>query len=179
MKDALILIDVVNRFDHDDGEQLLASFRERLSGMERLLERARADGVPVIYVNDRGEGWDSDAPELVRLALDGPGGDAVAEVAPQTGDPFLLKWRYSIFDHTPLEILLRQLEVERIVMAGAATEMCVVQSAIDAREEGFKVTIVRDACATVDEEMEQLALEYAERIVGAFVEAEKDVELGS
>ena len=48
--------------------------------------------------------------------------------------------------------------------------MCVVQTAIDAREEGFKVTILAGACATSDERMEELAPEYAKRIVGAVVE---------
>ena len=47
--------------------------------------------------------------------------------------------------------------------------MCVVQTSIDAREEGFKVSILADACATTDERLEQLALEYAETIVGARV----------
>jgi nicotinamidase-related amidase len=52
--------------------------------------------------------------------------------------------------------------------------MCVIQTAIDAKEEGFKVTILADACATNDERMERLALEYAERIVGALVERSSD-----
>jgi nicotinamidase-related amidase len=51
--------------------------------------------------------------------------------------------------------------------------MCVIQTAIDAREEGFNVTILADACATTNAEMERLALEYAEQIVGAFVERTK------
>jgi nicotinamidase-related amidase len=48
--------------------------------------------------------------------------------------------------------------------------MCVIQTAIDAKEEGFKVTILADACATADEKIERLAFEYAEKVVGAFVE---------
>jgi hypothetical protein len=43
-------------------------------------------------------------------------------------------------------------------------------AATDAKEEGFEVTILANACATTDERMEKLALEYAERIVGALVE---------
>lgn len=81
-----------------------------------------------------------------------------------------MKPRYSAFDHTPLELVLRELEIERVLLAGAATEMCVIQTAIDAKEEGLKVTILADACSTTDERMETLALEYAERIVGALVE---------
>ena len=170
MRDALAVIDLLQRFDHQDGDVLLASLRERLPGLRGALDRARTDGTPVVYVNDLDGRWDSNAPALVRDALDGPGGDALAEVAPREGDRVLLKPRYSIFDHTPLVILLRELEVERLLLAGAATEMCVVQSAIDARELGFKVSILAGACATTDPELERLAFEYAERVVGARVE---------
>lgn len=170
MRDALVVIDLLQRFDHEDGDALLASLRGRLSGLVDALDRARADGTPVVYVNDLDGRWDSNAPALVRDALDGPGGDALAEVAPRVGDRILLKPRYSIFDHTPLVVLLRELEVERLLLAGAATEMCVVQSAIDARELGFKVSILAGACATTDPELERLAFEYAERVVGARVE---------
>lgn len=170
MRDALVVIDLLQRFDHEDGDALLASLRARLPGLVGALDRARAAGMPVLYVNDLDGRWDSNAPALVRDALDGPGGDALAEVAPREGDRILLKPRYSIFDHTPLVVLLRELEVERLLLAGAATEMCVVQSAIDARELGFKVSILAGACATTDPELERLAFEYAERVVGARVE---------
>jgi len=170
VRDALVVIDLLQRFDHEDGDALLASLRRRLPGLRSALERARSDEVPVVYVNDLDGRWDSNAPALVADALAGPGGDALAELAPREGDRLLLKPRYSIFDHTPLVILLRELEVERLLLAGAATEMCVVQSAIDARELGFKVTIVAEACATTDEELERLAFDYAERVVGARIE---------
>ena len=83
---------------------------------------------------------------------------------------FLRKPRYSAFDHTPLAIMLDELEIERVLLAGAATEMCVVQTAIDARELGLKVTILASACASVDPEDEAIALAYAERVAGARVE---------
>jgi nicotinamidase-related amidase len=169
MKDALLVIDVINLFEHEDGDRLLASFRERLPGLRSLLEQARGADMPVVYANDMQGRWDSDAPALVREALGGRGGDVIAEIAPRRGDHVILKPRYSAFDHTPLVLLLRALEIERLLLAGAATERCLVQSAIDARELGFKVTIVTDACATVDERLERLSFEYAEKVVGAFL----------
>lgn len=171
MKDALVLVDVLSSFRHEDGEKLLASYRERHSGLVAAIERARGDGTPVIYANDNHGDWHGDASRIVRAAVDeGPGSDLVQAIAPAEEDKFVVKPRYSAFDHTPLELILRGLEIERILLAGTATEMCVIQTAIDAREEGFKVTILADACATIDPRLEQLALEYAETIVGAFVE---------
>jgi nicotinamidase-related amidase len=166
--DALIVIDVINDFQHEDGDLLLASFRESLAAMRGTLERARADGVPIVYVNDERGCWESDAPALVRAALEADrSAEVVASVAPRPGDHILLKHRYSAFDHTPLDLLLEELAVDRLVLIGAATEGCVVQTAIDARERGFKVTIIADACASTDPELETVALDYVDRVAGA------------
>jgi nicotinamidase-related amidase len=51
-----------------------------------------------------------------------------------------------------------------------ATEMCVTQTAITARELGFKVTVLAGACACVDERLERIALEYLRQVAGVFVE---------
>jgi nicotinamidase-related amidase len=175
VKDALLLVDVIQDFRHEDGERLLESFRERQPALLAAIERARRDEIPIVYANDNHGVWDGDAGSLVRRAVaDGRAPELVQAVAPREGDRLVVKPRYSAFDHTPLELVLRELEIERILLAGTATEMCVVQTAIDAKEEGFKVTILADACATNDERMEKLALEYAERIVGAFVERGSD-----
>jgi nicotinamidase-related amidase len=170
VRDAFVLVDVVQTFEHEDGETLLESFRARHGGFVESLERARADGLPVIYANDNFGVWDGDAPRLVRDALDGRGGDLVRPVAPREGETFVVKPRYSAFDHTPLELILRELEVERLLLGGLSTEGCVAQSAIGARELGFKVTVLGRACATVDEEVEGVAFRYLEQVAGAFVE---------
>jgi nicotinamidase-related amidase len=171
VRDALLLVDVLNDFRHEDADALLASFRERHAALVDALGAARARGIPVVYANDNFGDWHGDAGRLVQDAVEhGRAGELVAAIAPRDGDPFVVKPRYSAFDHTPLVLVLRDLGIERILLAGAATEMCVIQTAIDAKEEGFKITILADACATTDERMEQLALEYAEEIVGALVE---------
>jgi nicotinamidase-related amidase len=171
VRDALLLVDVLQDFRHEDADALLASFRERHGALVAAIAQARERDLPVVYANDNFGDWHGDARRIVREAVEhGRAGELVGAVAPGDDDRFVVKPRYSAFDHTPLVIVLRELEIERILLAGAATEMCVVQTAIDAKEEGFKVSILADACATTDERMERLALEYAETIVGARVE---------
>jgi nicotinamidase-related amidase len=171
VNDALLLVDVINDFRHEDGEQLLASFRERHAALVAALEQARGDNLPVVYANDNAGVWDGDAPGLVRRAVEtGAAGELVAAIAPRPGERVVVKPRYSAFDSTPLELILRALEVERILLAGAATEMCVTQTAIQARELGFKVTVLAAACSTTDADLEEIALTYLERVVGARVE---------
>ena len=138
----------------------------RHTGLVAALDLFRGR-IPVIYANDDRGRWDGDAPGLVRAAIrEWPGAELAAEVAPRGGDRFIFKPRYSAFDSTPLEILLGELEIERIILAGTATERCVAQTAIAARELGFKVTILTDACACVDAHLEEIALEYLEEVAG-------------
>jgi nicotinamidase-related amidase len=178
MRDALLVIDVVSTFEHADGERLLASFRERIGALRAAVAGCRDRGVPVVYVNDRHDRWDGDVPRLLRDALSGIGGDVVSAVAPRKGEPFLLKSRYSAFDHTGLELLLGELEVERVVLAGGTTEGCIVQTGIAGRELGFKVTIAEPACATIDEALERTALRYAEEVAGIRIAASLDGLVG-
>jgi nicotinamidase-related amidase len=171
VNDALLLVDVINDFRHEEGDALLESFRARHAGLREAIAAARGREIPIIYANDNWGVWDGDAPGLVRHAIeDGLGGDLIAAIAPQPGDRFVVKPRYSAFMHTPLELILRALEIERLLLAGSATEMCVVQTAIDARERGFKVSVLVGACATVDARDERTALRYLERVVGARLE---------
>jgi nicotinamidase-related amidase len=166
---ALLVVDAVSDFDHEDGDALLASFRCRLAGFADVLADARRRDVPVIYANDRHRRWNSDRRSFVEAALAAKGGDVVSVIQPQKDDAFFFKSRYSAFDHTDLALLLEQLDVERLLLIGAATERCLVQTAIDVRELGLQATIIVEACATVDDEMEGLALRYAEDVVGAAV----------
>ncbi len=166
-----LVIDAVDLFDHEDAEELLQSFRSRLQNVRAAIEAARARNVPVVYVNDHHGRWDGDAPGLVEAACSGPGADVIPALRPRPGEPFLFKARYSAFDHTLLEILLAELGAERLILVGGTTEGCVVQSGIDARELGFKVTIVASACTSIDSELEQLALRYAREVVGIQVVA--------
>ena len=167
MSDALLVVDVIDDFRHEDGEVLLRSFRWRQPSLVLALGDARRR-IPVVYANDLRGRWDSDAPGFVAdIRANGLGKDLIGEVAPQAGDLFVFKPRYSAFDSTPLEILLRELDVDRVLLAGNTTEACVTQTAIAARELGFRVTVLAGCCATLDAQLEEIALNYLEHVVGA------------
>jgi len=137
--------------------------------LQTAISGAHDGGIPVIYANDNRGVWDGDRDRLVREAREGLGPDVVEAVAPREGDRFVVKPRYSAFDLTPLELLLRELGAERVVLLGSTTEMCVAQTAIDARERDLKVTVVADACICIDVAMERIALAYLERVAGVQV----------
>jgi nicotinamidase-related amidase len=167
--DVLLVVDVIDDFRHPDGELLLASFRSRLTAMQAVLDAARRNEITVVYANDNRGVWDGDRVRLVDEAARGLGADVVAALRPLDGERFVVKPRYSAFDLTPLPLILGELEAERLVLIGATTEMCVTQTAIDARERGYKVSILRDACASVDERSQEVALTYLQRVTGTYV----------
>jgi nicotinamidase-related amidase len=122
VKDALLLVDVIQDFRHESGDRLLESFRRRQPALVAAIESARRTETPIVYANDNHGVWDGDVGSLVRRAVeDGRAPQLVEAVAPREGDRFVVKPRYSAFDHTPLTLLLRGLGVERILLAGTAT----------------------------------------------------------
>ena len=143
MKDALLLVDVFDRFEHEHGDILAGSFQQRLPALLQLLDDARQRGIPIVYANDRHGRWHGNV-DLFLSEL----GMGASTLAPTYQDAFFFKDHYSAFDHTALELFLRERSIERLVLAGMTLEGCVTQTAIDAREHGLKVTVVAPACAS-------------------------------
>lgn len=169
LRDVLLVVDVLDDFAHEHGEELLRSLAERQHGLARELHSARQREVPVIFANDNKGVWDGDVQALVRRALDGPGGDLLRHLVPAPGERFLVKPRYSAFDHTPLVLLLHHLGCERLIIVGMSTEGCVAQTAIAARELGLKVDVIPSACASANPDHEKTALRYLIDVVGVRV----------
>jgi len=108
---ALMLIDVINRFDFPDGDQILKNARPIAGRLAKLKQRCRRAGIPSIYVNDNFGQWRSDSRSLVRscLASHCAGRTFVKSLQPDDQDYFVLKPMHSAFFQTPLEILLHYL----------------------------------------------------------------------
>ncbi|MCC5033735.1 cysteine hydrolase [Streptomyces sp. WAC 00631] len=166
-KSALVVIDMVNTYDHPDADRLISSVRETLPAMRELIERARNEDVDVIYVNDNFGRWRSHHDEILDTALSGPYADLVEPVRPDERSLFVLKARHSVFFQTPLEYLLTQYGIGRIVLCGQVTEQCVLYSALDAHIRHLTVAVPRDAVAHIHPDLADAALRMMERNMGA------------
>src|SRR5918998_340386 len=80
---------------------------------------------------------------------------------------FVIKARHTIFYMTPLEYLLSQKQVGRVVLAGQVTEQCILYSALDAYIRHLDVVVPRDAVAHIHEHLADAALELMERNMAA------------
>ena len=153
-RSALIVIDMINGYDHPDADPLTESVREALPAIEELL----ADSDLTIYVNDNFGYWRSNRDDLVRQALDGRYPDLVEPIKPDDDALFVVKARHSIFYQTPLEYLLGQEGVDRVVLTGQVTEQCILYSALDAYIRHFDVRVPRNAVAHIHEDLADAAL---------------------
>ncbi len=166
---ALILVDVVNPFDFDGAETLLPAARSAAGPIADLAARARAAGVPVIYANDNFANWTADFAALIETCTrpDAPGREVVERVRPANGDYFVLKPKHSGFFQTPLESLLGQLEARTLVVAGFATDICVLATAMDAAMRDFHLVVPQDATAAETEHAHDAALMHLRRVLHA------------
>jgi nicotinamidase-related amidase len=169
---ALVVIDMINTYDHEDAERLRASAEEVVPVLGKLVKRARESGAPVIYVNDSFGQWRSDHRALVEDALAGEHATLVEPIVPDEEAMFVVKARHSIFYETPLEYLLRAEEIDDIVLTGQATEQCILYSALDAHIRHIPVIVPRDAVAHIHEDLAEAALRMMEvnmeaEVVGA------------
>ncbi|WP_257385737.1 isochorismatase family cysteine hydrolase [Tahibacter caeni] len=146
--DALLLIDWFGTWDQAE-PALLPRVAAAATTVARLVAQARRNDVPVIFANDNFGQWRSDFHAVINSAVDAGGkGAAVAErLAPGPGDYVILKPRHSAFFGTPLDLLLAHLQTERLLVAGVASDLCVLATAIDAHLRDREVVVVRDACA--------------------------------
>jgi len=165
----VVVIDMINTYDHPDASLLVPSVREVLPAVRSVVDRARRAGVDVVYVNDNFGRWRSHHDELVDAALDGPHADLVKPIVPDASSLFVVKARHSIFYQTPLEYLLRQEGVTHVVLCGQVTEQCVLYSALDAHIRHLDVVVPRDAVAHIHEDLARAALRMMERNMGAEV----------
>ena len=159
---ALVVIDMINTYDHEDAERLRESAEEVVPVLGRLVERAREAGAPVIYVNDNFGEWRSDHRALVEQALAGEHASLVEPIVPDEEAMFVVKARHSIFYETPLEYLLRQEGIDEIVLTGQATEQCILYSALDAHIRHIPVIVPREAVAHIHEDLAEAALRMME-----------------
>src|SRR5213080_3970268 len=166
---ALLMIDMQNSYVAEDGVRDALGWppiwrlKETITACADLLVAARAQGLQIIYSRSTGSaaGTLGENPRTARLLthrgrLIPEVGAAEQEwkrqimdaVAPQQGDVVLDKTRASFFDYTELDPLLHNLGVQRLVVAGLQTNVCVEATARAALARNFEVAVPSDAVST-------------------------------
>jgi nicotinamidase-related amidase len=139
-----------------------------LAKVAEAIAHARAQCIPVIYVVI---GFRKGSPEVSpnnkSLSTRKSGFDAIdmtefmkvqPEIAPQDGDITVIKRRVSAFTGSDLEVILRSLNIQHLVLTGIATSGVVLSTLIEAADKDYRQTVLSDGCADPDAETHQLLM---------------------
>jgi nicotinamidase-related amidase len=174
---ALIVVDMLNHYEHEDADLLIDDVQRILPSLERMIRAARTRRIETVYVNDNHGDWAAGRPELVKRALAGAAPHVIEPIVPPAELPFVVKRRHSIFYQTLLEYLLHERDVGQIILAGQVTEQCILYSALDAYLRHFTVIVARDCVAHIHEDLADAALRMMERNMHAEVAGTADEAL--
>jgi nicotinamidase-related amidase len=147
--------------------------------LSALKARARAAGMPTIYINDNFGKWRSDFRSLVEHCVDDPvpGREVARLLRPDEEDYFVLKPKNSAFFGTTLDTLLQSLGTNTVILTGIAGDNCVLFSANDAYLRDYRLFIPCDCVASNSKEENDAALRLMSKVVKADVTPSTELDL--
>ncbi len=163
---------------HDMQRYFLAAFdpdaaplAPAIANLARLIAHARARGIPVFYTAQRGNQDRRD--RGLQADLWGPGMRATAEheavidaLAPAEGDHVLVKHRYSAFQRSNLERMMRARGRDQLLLTGVYAHIGVLSTATDAFQRDIETFVAADAVADFSRADHDLALHWIARTCG-------------
>ncbi|PYZ97052.1 isochorismatase [Alteribacter lacisalsi] len=176
---ALLLVDVINDFEFEDGEKIYPYARPAADQIAALKKKAKELNIPVLYINDNYGKWQSDFQSLVNHCLENDvRGKEITEILqPEDDDYFVLKPQYSAFFNTPLDLLLEYLNVKSLIITGFAGNMCVHFTANDAYMRGYKLYVPSDCSASNTEEDNREFLNLIQHVLKADITPSEEMDL--
>jgi len=166
---AVVVVDMLN--DFVTGALGCERGQAIVGDLARLVDAARAHGIPVIYSNDSHlQGIDHELELWGDHAIRGTeGAQVIPQLTPLEGDYVVPKRRYSGFFQTDLQILLQELGVDTLIITGLHAHMCCRHTAADAYFLGYGLCVPRQTTNSFTEEDYISGLRYLEEVYGAEV----------
>lgn len=165
---ALICVDLQAGAFAEGGTLPHVGAEEVLPKVKKVLAAARQAQLPIIHFKEvhRKEmvdfGRELDGAEPVHCLETWSSTDYHWELAPIDGEFAIAKRRYSCFFGTDLEILLRGLKVDKVILMGTMTNVCVHYTAVDAHQRDYHFHVIEDCCTGSDWEAHWAALKAME-----------------
>ena len=179
-KSALIVIDMENGFICAESAQCIKNAEKTIPACTDAVNTARSKGIPVffvkrIYRNDgsdvemtRYEAWKKGG-RAMAPASEGPiSAAAPAGLRPIDGDYTIIKQRWSAFFQTELDLILRRLHVETVILIGTTTPNCIRTACYDDNYLDYNVVILEDCCSSQTDEIQYANIEDMRRM-GALI----------
>jgi nicotinamidase-related amidase len=166
---AVLVVDMLEEFVR--GRLRAENAEKIIEPIKRLVLFARGKGIPVIHTIDQHY---PDVDYELRLwgphAIRGsPDSRIVSELTPSERDYVVGKRRYDAFMFTDLDILLRELGVQTLIVTGIHTHLCVLQTVMGAFYRGYSVIVPEECVAAFSDYWHKVGLDYMKNYAGAEV----------
>jgi nicotinamidase-related amidase len=178
-KIAVLIIDMLKDFLEEWGALYCKHCREIVPSIQRLIKESRKRKIPIVYVCDSHPTKLSDhefkkwKPHAIRGTK---GAEVIDELKPQEGDFIVFKRTYDGFYNTELEITLRSLGVETVIVTGIHTHVCILATATAAFCRGFHVIVPEDCVTTSHPENHRTRIRYFQSHLGEVVKLNELLE---
>ncbi|SFD77533.1 ureidoacrylate peracid hydrolase [Paenibacillus catalpae] len=175
---AVIVVDVQNDYCHPDGAIAktgidVSAVSRMMPNLQALLDSAREQGIPVIFLQTNhekatdSEAWLSRFKDGINpICHTGSWGAEFYVISPKETDIVVKKHRYSGFIHTRLESVLQTLKIETLVMTGVSTNLCVESTARDGFMMDYRIVLMKDACAAFSQEEHDMTVKTVDTYFG-------------
>lgn len=165
------MIDMLRDFINKSGALYVGRAGETIIPfINEMIREYRKNNAPVIFICDNHEEDDKEFEMFNTHCVAGsPGSEIIKEIDVEEGDKIIKKRRYSAFCGTDLDIFLREKLINEISIVGVCTNICVLYTASDARNFGYKVNIYRDGVASFDDYANDFALKEAKKTLGCTI----------
>lgn len=158
-KKAFLVVDMLNDFVKEKGTLVVPDAIKIVPAIKRRLDEARDGDASIIYVTDAHRPDDPEFQMWPAHAIAGTwGSQVIDELKPQPEDYIIPKRRYSGFFGTQLELILRELAVDTVIITGVLTNICVFFTAVEAKALTYRVIVPRDSVVSTSVEENNWAL---------------------
>lgn len=148
---AVVVVDMVNDFCIPGGLMVLPGCDVLFAPQRAVIDAARKAGAPVIWVHDSHRPnlrRDREFLKRARHCMEGTwGAEIVADLGARADEIHVIKHRYSSFFQTDLDVTLKDMMVDQVIVFGVVTNICVRSTVHDAFFNGYEVVVPRDCCA--------------------------------
>ena len=141
---AVLVVDMLNDFCKPGGAMVLPRYERLISPQRTIIGAARETWAPVRSNVQRDREFLKRTPHCVEGSW---GARVIDDLDARTEDIFVIKRRYSGFFNTDLDLTLRDLEINTVIVMGVVTNICVRSTVHDAFFHGYHVVVPEDAVA--------------------------------
>ncbi len=147
----ILVVDMVNDFCKPGGAMVLPGCEVLVPRQRAVLDAARDTGAAIVWIHDsHRKGMRRDREFLKRSphCIEGTWGvEIIEELGARPDDIHVVKHRFSGFFQTDLDLVLKDMMIDQLVVFGVVTNICVRSTVHDAFFNGYEVAVPRDCCA--------------------------------